>query len=814
MGVDIWDAPPTEEEINNNLWDAPPTEEEINSSTPMSFEGEGTLENPKKLVGDTPSNIPDAVSSENIRDSEGDISQTTAEVKQAITTVGDQLGWTSDSKKSMTKFNKEITRVLKEKGYKVENRGDTKVAIDSYGNEIPIEEGMVDSVIASSGEMLGGIGAGIASGAAGGSVGGPWGALGGGIIGGAAGAIAGDQYDVSKNADKHGIEISDEERLDRMLEVGVADAIGGVGGVAGPIAGKAIGRLGAKVIGTTGRRVLGMAEKGATDVFTSIDKMSKPMRDIAEELMSKSDMSKGRAEQVIEDYAKTVKGGLTNEKAVEALAKAGDIEGLGYARTAMDDVGAKGGVIKESTKRNKVLQSALDEDEELADIYSRNTVTPSEGSTDVRRATNWGGVYGDMKDAGFDEADPIMKMVKDNVTSLGGKEKKLFNSSVSPTKTKEGVASSIPGIEEAASTARSSMSSQLGATQIILIDKALNRLLPNLDTRIVNTLKKSMAKGMSPVGLEKQLVKEGVDKAKAKRVATEVADAEAKAYKENIAFDAKEADNISKQKKAIVADATKKAVVKEKAIEKMDNAAKTDKSNFIKRMGREAKKAKHKAMNTFNKQSSKAPTETRRGAVEQTPEQKVVRQQENKVIIDEVLAKEVLTEKDRPALDLAVVNNSSTEKTVKAAKKKLGELNRATNSANMKNSLANSDLDDVYKEFKESKAKVFGDYMISKKVDKEEVKKYLVGQPKNQVNDRLRAYVDDKKIVSKPKPKRESTPYTPVDHSETLGKEGQKAYEKWALGIRERAKARGTLRGVNTSLKQFLDKKAGRSYNK
>ncbi len=541
MGTIVtWDDG-TEEEYTGEVaqtvtWDDGSTSE-FNASTvdptnePMTRSGEGTMEEPYKLEGGLPSG---EIASETARDSETEVSNITSEVQQAITTIGDQLDWTDDSEKANAKFKSEISRVLTDKGYKVIKEGEDLVAVDKYGNKVPVEAGMMDSIKASGGEMLGGIGAAMGAGAAGGAIAGPVGATVGAIGGGIAGAIAGDQYDVSRNADKHGIEISDDERLDRALEVGTTDALAGVVGV-----------VGSKIAGNLMKRVGALFSDGT---YTSIKDLPPKYKNAMETLQKQSGLDDKQMELKIEAYAKTTDSGkMSNPKAVEAASKSSETEQVGYTVEAMKtDTKAKEKGLNEITERSEIVEKAmgqlsdeLDDEGAYKNLFSHYTLD-DEGR---RKATDWKGLKKALDHSEMDKSDPIYKMVTDNAEALGSKDTNIFQEVVRQVKPDDKAAKFVQPWTE---TTRGSISSQKGATGIKLLDDVITYVFPSADKKTVDIIKRAIKETTNkPKQLEQALVDAGIDKAIAKKLQKEVAESTAQREMDAIVADSmadKEAD--------------------------------------------------------------------------------------------------------------------------------------------------------------------------------------------------------------------------------------------------------------------------------
>ena len=139
MGQIGWDTPPTEEELDGTIdWSTPPTEEEINSVKPqyvkdtpvmpeedefassIDMQPEGTVRSEEtENATMTQPEMQQQQMEQYIQKEEDDIETTLAEIQQSVATMGDTMGATDNSEKNMAKYNKEATRVLKEKGYKV-----------------------------------------------------------------------------------------------------------------------------------------------------------------------------------------------------------------------------------------------------------------------------------------------------------------------------------------------------------------------------------------------------------------------------------------------------------------------------------------------------------------------------------------------------------------------------------------------------------------------------------------------------------------------------------------------------------------------
>ena len=477
------------------------------SSPDISKTGTGTDEDPYKLNPDVKPFIP-AVEADIQRDEENDVSTTVAEVQQAISTTADQLGWTDDSEKTMGKYNKSITKVLRDKGYKIEKRQDALFAISNKtGKEYPLEAGIVDSLRASLGETVGGVAGATAGVAAGAALGGPVGGAVGGIVGGVSGAVAGDQFDVFKNAEKYNIEISPEERLDRVLEVGAFD-----------VAATAVGSAVVKGVSTGLKAIFYGRDAKVVSDFTSVEDLPRDFRKAVRHLMKKSNMSEEQMNTYINDFAKTQGGKTVSEaKAVEAAGKAGEAEGLSAIEYAMkQSLPAKNKVIKEATERSNEIEKYLLDDAELLSAFRRSTVTDK----GRRKATDWGRFLNSLEVAGFEAGDAIYDLVAKNAKSIGSNEVDLFIKTVNNVKPIEGGAK---WVEPFTNTARGGPKAQGFATVVSMIESVIKTVFPNADRKTTRVLVKALKESeVNPARLSAELVQEGFDKVEAKKLAEEL----------------------------------------------------------------------------------------------------------------------------------------------------------------------------------------------------------------------------------------------------------------------------------------------------
>lgn len=149
------------------------------------------------------------------------------------------VGWSglSNKYKFEVKQNKErvnnlIINELQKAGIDavgVNEYGEVLVRNEETGEPEPIEESILDSIIASKYEIGGAIAGSIALARVGFAVGGPWGAVGGGIIG-SIGAATGRGADVINAARDVQYELTTRELLAKMADAGAADAVIGVVG--------------------------------------------------------------------------------------------------------------------------------------------------------------------------------------------------------------------------------------------------------------------------------------------------------------------------------------------------------------------------------------------------------------------------------------------------------------------------------------------------------------------------------------------------------------------------------------------------------
>lgn len=463
-------------------------------------------------------------------DEEADVSKTLAEIQQAVSTAADQLGFTEDSEQAMARYNKEATRVLTEKGYRVETRGDQKVIVGQQGKEYPFEPGVLDSIIASKGEMLGAMGAGIATGtaagAAGGAIAGPVGAtVGGGLgglVGGVAGAIKGDEADVLRHAEKYGIEITPEELADRRLEVGLGEVVGtAVGGTIG----KAIGKL---------------FTKSAIKEFTSLADLPKNTREKVATLQKTTGLSDEQMEANIKQYASTIEGKLPESEAVKAASQGSYKEQTGFLyKAALRSSDAKNNLISEIDDRSKQIADAFSGDDELMGIYTKHTKTDKD-----RSATNWKGLHDDLVKAGVTEDEPIMETIKRNSDTFDKYEKDLFTALVSPDSAE--AKNLIEGVGF-----RSNPKGQGYAVTLSLIKGAYDSMFGDNVTAVKAINKALSSRATKPKKLEQELIEAGVETNRAREAVAKV-----------------EADRI-RLKEAEEAKVTKATEAKEKAFEKV-----------------------------------------------------------------------------------------------------------------------------------------------------------------------------------------------------------------------------------------------------
>jgi len=570
MGELTWDTPPTEEELGGSqTWDTPPTETELMTVQPAYVEETPVVNEVDEFASTIDMQPSGTVPSEEASNytmsqpemqeqqtrqfdeaEESDISNTLAEIQQAITTSGDQLGLTDDSEKSMAKYTKHAIRVLEDKGYKVNKKTEDGVAnytvVGQTGKEYPMEPGMLDSIIASKRELIGSIGAGIISGAGtgalGGAIAGPVGsgvgALGGGAIGGAIGAIVGDSMDVDANSEKYNIPISEEERKDRYLEVGVGDMAGGlVGGAISKPVGKVVSKgvdligdiplLGTPVkalqgIGTTVGDAL---STGDSSVFKSINSMPSKHRMAIKTMQEATDMTDKQIDDVITKAQTKMEGELTNDQVVTTLAKESRKENLGLIMDAVSDSPkAKANLIGEIDTRSKQMgdvfrQTITDEgDDELYKLFIKNTEPYSDkfGTDMARQSTNWEKLYKDMQVAGVDEAEPLMQEVAKLSKTHSNYDATLFSNIVTPDKDMGDTGiEKILGVNQRASAG--GIRGTLNALGMEKANKVIDALFPSDKGRTTKIITNSLENGkINPAKLEASLVEEGVDTSKAR----------------------------------------------------------------------------------------------------------------------------------------------------------------------------------------------------------------------------------------------------------------------------------------------------------
>ncbi len=443
------------------------------------------------------------------QESQGDISSMMGKAEQASMTMGDRLGMTDDAKEARAESTQTIATQLKDMGYTLENRGGEKVITDDRGNEYEYSSSMVDDLISAKFETGGAVAGGIAGaelGATAGSVFGPVGTgIGGvlgGLAGGAAGAMAGDVIDTEGNREEMGLaQLTSDERQDRAIEVGTADA------VAGAVGGAVLSGLG-KILSPK-----------TIKAFTSIADMPNAERRAVKHLAQKSGLSLDAMEKKILDYADSTKvGKITDRSAVEGAAKSSEKEQTGFITEAMgqSDTG-KAKVLNETTKRAEIVEDALKQmDDELeTNAYSRAFARHTLDDEGRRKATDWKGLAKTLKNMNIDENDAIYQRVLENAETFGTKETEIFQRTVRPAKPEE---KAIEAIQPFTETTRASVGSQFGATGIGMVDRLLTRIIPNADTKTVNVIKKAMEEVKNPKELNELLVREGIDEAKARQI--------------------------------------------------------------------------------------------------------------------------------------------------------------------------------------------------------------------------------------------------------------------------------------------------------
>ena len=337
-----------------------------------------------------------------------------------------------------------------------------------------------------------------------------------------------------------------EEHATTVGEIAPLAAAGAVGSVAGGVVtggstvGSAIGAGIADVGFTSAQAASEQSDVGVGDIalsavfgaggatlakvlapvgdFTTVSKLPRKQRKAVETMMEKAGMSEKQMNEYIHKYIDiTDRKTIDANKAVEVASKGSEVEPSGYILAAMQkDPAVKTKVIREGTTRSDNIAKHLQDDEELYNIWKRSTVT--EGK---RKATNWTKLQKDLEAAGFEKGDAVYDLVADNAKSLGTRDVELFHATVRPIKPDENIAD-VPLLKQWSGTARGSIQTQRTASGIQLIDEVLTKVFPNADKKTVDLITKTIKNSVdevSPRELEEALVKQGIDKVKAKEAA-------------------------------------------------------------------------------------------------------------------------------------------------------------------------------------------------------------------------------------------------------------------------------------------------------
>jgi len=605
-----WNTPPTEEEMKMaetpTGWDTPPTEAEMGkieapTEVDTSMMDFGTTSDigiytPPIAEEGGMTASPEELEFEQNRAVMADVQGIQADLENISMTTGDKLGLTEDSQVQRKQAQDRLGIVLKQK-YGLEKRditmddGSTKtvlVDLDNPTKQYPYEPSMFKDILASKFKEIGAVGGAVAGGIAGATLSPPTPqtkALGtalGGTIGAISGAIAGDYADTTMQAIEHDIKISTEERLDRVFEISIEELAAVTGA-------EAISKVASKLFNS-------VAESG----FKSLADMPKKYRQAIQTLQDKSGIDDKAMEKVIKDYSKSTEAGtLTLDDAVRGAAQSSHKEQLGVLIDAIDDPVAKTNLLKEIDTRSKGIGKALADNEELLSLYSKNTITDK-----GRSATNWRGLYDDMMGAGVSPDDPLVRNIGENANVFDNYEARVFRTVVQPERDM-GVAGveKLIGVKE---TARGGAKQQGFGLWIESINKRLNEWFPSDETKVARIIKDSLVDGrVKPKELSDNLTAGGIDTNKARALVEQVEKAQIKEdnqlakqlmieeteeAKQTIkATKLQEAEDIKLQKLADtqIADIEKKVT----KVHGMDAKSQSD---FITRMGKEAKKAKKK----------------------------------------------------------------------------------------------------------------------------------------------------------------------------------------------------------------------------
>lgn len=504
---------------------------------------------------------------------EEDISLTLAEISQAHMTMGDTMNLTESSEKNKAKYLKTATRVLQEKGYRVDKHNDKYVIIGQNGAEYPMEAGVLDGIVANRKEIIGSIGGGIATGGTAGMMGaGPIGAGIAGAVGGALGGITGDYTSVEEHRRKYGVEQQTSgEAKDRAMQVGLEDVIGGV-----------IGTGISKVIGAGVSKIFG----SSLQEFTSVAKLPKKQKMAIQQLAKDSDKTMDEMESIIIGYRDTIEGTLSVDDAVRGASQSTNTEQLGkLVHGAKNSPEAKSALVKEIKGRSDNFYTAIGDNEELYNMYKKSTKKYSDkwGTKDSRYATNWTGLYDDMKIAGIDESEEIMKLAKSNAEKFSDYDAKVFNTLVVPNRELSVGGVGRLGVDE---TARGGWKTQFMGMKFNWINKQLDKHFPGDEDKVANIIQKSLENGQVNVRkLEKVLVDEGLETNKSKKLAKQIADQDLKDFEK----DAKAINaSITKDNKAREVSIAKKAKIEKERVAKKVLDTKKREADYAKQADKEA----------------------------------------------------------------------------------------------------------------------------------------------------------------------------------------------------------------------------------
>lgn len=203
--------------------------------------------------------------------------------------------------------------------------GEVLVQDEQTGETSPIEESILDSLIAAKYEISGAITAAVTGARAGFALGGPYGAVGGGLLGGSLGAYFGRGADVINSARALQYELDTQELMAKMHDAGTADAVMGViGGTAAQIIkgtwkfGKAGGRalarsydlfVGGNKQGAMRAMIdnLGVSDEQAIKIVTRWENLNKT-KILTEEARRTGKLQPGDSRGVIEVLTQTTPG--------------------------------------------------------------------------------------------------------------------------------------------------------------------------------------------------------------------------------------------------------------------------------------------------------------------------------------------------------------------------------------------------------------------------------------------------------------------------------------------------------------------------